>query len=86
MRCLARTFYSLEHACYVVSFFIIMVLIIWLCKLQSFNSNNANYLHHQKVVNPSKYGILVNKLAHSKHDGSNKISNKKENVLCVKRL
>jgi len=39
-------------------------------------------VHHQKAVNPSKYGILVNELAHSKHDGSNEISNKKENVLC----
>jgi hypothetical protein len=41
-------------------------------------------VHQQNYVNPSKYGILVNKLAHSKHDGSNKISNKKEKrVLCV---
>jgi hypothetical protein len=42
-------------------------------------------VHHQNGVNPSKYVILVNKLAHSKHDGSNKISNKKENVLCVSK-
>jgi methylmalonyl-CoA mutase cobalamin-binding subunit len=34
-------------------------------------------VHHQKAVNPSKYRILVNKLAHSKHDQSNEISNKK---------
>lgn len=41
-------------------------------------------VHHQKAVNPSKYGSLVNTLAHSKHDGSNKISNKKEKRgLCV---
>ena len=43
-------------------------------------------VHHQKAVNPqqpSKYGILVNKLSLSKHDESNKISNKKEHVLCL---
>lgn len=84
LRCPARTSYSLEHACYVVSFFIIMVLIIWLCKLQFVNSSNANYCTPPKGCNPSKYRILVNKLAHSKHDGSNERSNKKEHVLCQK--
>ena len=37
-------------------------------------------VHHQKAANPSKYRILVNKLAHSKHDGSNEITKKRKCV------
>ena len=84
LRCPARTFYSLEHACYVVSFF----LSSWFSLYGHVSFNLLILLmsiivHHQKAVNTSKYGILVNKLAHSKHDGSNEISNKKEKCVCV---